>query len=282
MRSRGPWAVLAAALCIGIVGCGGGSDEGSSGESRPAEGATQRARFAPRFHGTRIEDFSQVQAAPGAVAEVPEPLGGPGRVLAMTVDDGDVYPITPTENPRAQLSSPANIEPGDDLWWSTEFLLPGSFPSYVPGWVTVMEGPYGPPYEETPPWHLEVHEGRIQWSRNGTYGFDVPWQMPLVRDEWITVVVHTRFATDGFVEMWVDGKQVTFFPGDTRNPTGIAPTHRLQMETMDSTNDEAPNSIYIQNYREVGMFETVETYARGLTIGHSRASVERALRGGRT
>ncbi len=54
------------------------------------------------------------------------------------------------------------------------------------------------------------------------------------------------------------------------------------METLDSTNDGAPNSLYIQNYREVGMFETVTTYARGLTIGRSRVAVERPLVGNGT
>lgn len=280
MRSRGIWAPGGAALCAAMlagalaIGCG-------LGGRRTGESGTSRARFAPSFHGTRIADFSLVQAAPGAIAEVPEPLGGAGRVLAMTVDDGDVYPITPTENPRAQLSSPPNIEPGDELWWSTEFLLPESFPSNVPGWVTVMEGPYGPPYEETPPWHIEVHEDRIRWSRNGTYGFDVPWEMPLVKSRWISAIVHERFAEQGFVEMWIDGEPVTFFAGGTYDPSHLAPTRRLRMETMDSTNDGAPNSLYIQNYREAGMFESVETYARGLTIGRSRAAVERALRQGR-
>jgi hypothetical protein len=268
MRPRGTWTLTGAAICLAL-GVGLLVIQGCSGERETTGG-----RFAPSFKGTQISDFPLVQAAPGAIAEVPEPLGGPGRVLAMTVDDGDVYPITPTENPRAQLASPANIEPGDELWWSTEFLLPDSFPSSVPGWVTVMEGPYGPPYGETPPWHLEVQEDQIRWSRNGTYGFDVPWQTPLVKGRWITVMVHERFARDGFVEMWIDGKQVTFFPGTTLNPNHIAPTQRLEMEIMDSTNDGAPNSIYIQNYREAGMFESVETYARGLTIGPSRAAVE--------
>jgi len=281
MPSRGTPARLGAALCLalalGALAGGCGSSAGGAPETQ-APGT----RFVPPFHGTRIADFALVQAAPGAIAEVPEPLGGPGRVLAMTVDDADVYPVTPTADPRAQLASPAEIEPGEELWWGTEFLLPGSFPSSVPGWVTVMEGPYGPPYGETPPWHLEVHEDLIRWSRNGTYGFDVPWEMPLVRDRWVTVLVHTRFAEDGFVEMWVDGRQVTFFAGGTANPNGVAPTQRLEMMTRDSTNDGAPNSIYIQNYRKAGMFESVETYARGLTIARTRAAVERALRQGRT
>jgi hypothetical protein len=276
MRSRGRptlpgtgLSLFVALALIAIQGC-------SSEHERP------RVRSTASFHGARIDDFPLVQAAPGAIAEVPEPLGGRGRVLAMTVDDADVYPITPTENPRAQLASPANIEPGDELWWSTEFLLSASFPTSVPGWVTVTEGPYGPPYGETPPWHLEVHEEQIRWSRNGTYGFDVPWAMPLVRNRWVAVLVHTRFAPDGFVEMWIDGNQVTFFPGGTYNPEHLAPTQRLDMETEDSTNDGGPNSLYIQNYRKAGMFESVETYARGLAIGPSRASVERPPREGGT
>ena len=190
------------------------------------------------FKATHIEEFWLNQSAPGAVTEVPDPAGSGESVFQMTVGDKDVYPITPTENPRAELVSTPTINPGDELWWSSKFYLPSSFPSSIPSWLTLMEGPYGSPFNGTPPWHIEVSGEHIQWSRNGTYNWDVPWQMPLVKDSWVSVMVHEKFASEGWVEMWIDGKQIDFFSASTYNPNHVAPTQRLEMQTMDASNDD--------------------------------------------
>src|SRR4051794_328863 len=58
------------------------------------------------FAGTTIGAFATNQSAPGAVTEVPDPTGGRQKVLSLTVHDDDVAPVTPTENPRAQLLTP--------------------------------------------------------------------------------------------------------------------------------------------------------------------------------
>jgi len=226
------------------------------------------------FEGSRIGDFAMNQSAPGAVTEVADPAGSGESVLQMTVSDQDVAPVTPTENPRAQLLSPSIINPGDEFWWSSKFFLPADFPTSIPGWLTVMEGPYGPPFEGTPPWHLEVSGSQIQWSRNGTYNWDVPWQMPLVRGSWVNVVLHDRFATDGFVEMWINGQQVNFFEAGSYNPNHEAQTQRLSMATMDSSNDGGANFAVIQSYREVGMFQSVSLLQGPMTLGTTRAAVE--------
>ncbi len=226
------------------------------------------------FKGVRIRDFRLNQSAPGAVTEVPDPAGGGSQVLKMTVADGDVYPITPTADPRAQLLSPSIIEPGEEFWWSGRFFLPSDFPSSVPGWLTVMEGPYGEPFAGTPPWHIEVNGSTLRWSRNSTYGWDVPWQVPLTRDRWVSVIVHERFAADGWVEMWVDGQQVTFFSGAGYNPRHEAPTTRLAMATRDRSNDGGPNFTVIQNYRKAGMFSSVSLFQGPMAIGTTRDSVE--------
>jgi len=225
------------------------------------------------FTGTRIADFDLKQAAPGAITEVPDPLDSSRTVLQMTVDDADVYPITPTGDPRAQLLSPEIFESGDEFWWNSEFLLPTDFPSSVPGWVTLLEGPYGEPFDGTPPWHIEANGEHLQWSRNGTYDWDVPWQMPLVKGRWIHVLVHERFAPDGWVEMWIDGQPITFFGGGTYNPAQEAPTTRLQMQTLDSSNAGGPNFAVIQSYRKKGMFETLTIFQGPMRIGETRASV---------
>ncbi|MGH3430190.1 MAG: hypothetical protein ACRDQZ_21920, partial [Mycobacteriales bacterium] len=102
----------------------------------------------------------------------------------------------------------------------------------------------------------------------------VPWQMPLVRGSWVNVLLHERFGTDGFVEMWIDGQQITFFSGGTYNPNKEAPTQRLAMKTMDHTNSGGPNFAVIQSYRKAGMFSSVSLFQGPMTLGTTRASVE--------
>ena len=152
--------------------------------------------------------------------------------------------------------------------------MPANFPSSVPGWLTVLEGPYGRPFNGTPPWHIEVNGEHIQWSRNGTYNWDVPWQMPLVRGSWVNVMVHEKFATEGWVEMWINGKQINFFSGGTYNPDHVASTTHLAMKTMDASNDAGPNNIHLMNYRKVGMFNSVTLDEGPLAIGSTQASIE--------
>jgi hypothetical protein len=226
------------------------------------------------FYGDNVSDFALNQSAPDAVSEVADPAGSGQSVMKMTVDNSDVAPVTPTSDPRAQLLSPSIIDNGDEFWWSGRFFLPSDFPTSVPGWLTVMEGPYGEPFDGTPPWHIEVNGSHIQWSRNDSYRYDVPWQMPLVRSQWIDVVVHERFAADGWVEMWVDGQQITFFDSGTYNPGHVAPTTRLAMATRDHSNDEGPNFTVIQSYRKAGMFSSVSLFQGPMAIGRTRTVVE--------
>jgi len=224
------------------------------------------------FSGARIGDFAQIQAAPGAIAEVPDPLGSGQTVLRMTVSDKDVYPITPTDNPRAQALSTSIVNPGAEVWLSTKFMLPADFPSNVPGWMSLVSI-YGPPYNGASPWCIGIGGGSFNWQRNGTYNWDVPWEAPMARGRWVTVLLHERFATDGWVEMWIDGNPVKFFPGNTYNPSRHAATEKLTMQTMDSSNNGGANAAKIMQYREAGMFETATVYFGALKLGRTRASV---------
>lgn len=220
----------------------------------------------PIFEGDEIDDFEAIEAAPMAITEVPDPLGSGETVLKMTVDDDDVAPITPTDNPRAQALSPDVIENGDEFWMKTKFMLPQDFPP-VTGWMSLVEI-FGPPYSGSSPWGIGVEGNKFSWMRNRTYGYDVPWEMSLQKGVWVNLLLHERFATDGWVEMWIDGQPVTFFPG---KPTA---TQKLEMETMDSSNSGGANSAKIMQYREAGMFETGTLYFGALKIGDSRESVE--------
>ena len=223
------------------------------------------------FSGSRISDFAQIQAAPGAITEVSDPLGSGQTVLKMTVSDKDVAPITPTENPRAQALSTSVISPGTEVWVSTKFLLPSNFPSNVPGWMSLVSI-YGPPYNGPSPWCIGIGGTHFNWQRNGTYNWDIPWEAPLVRGRWVNVLLHERFATDGWVEMWIDGNPVKFFSG-TYNPNHVSTTEHLNMKTVDSSNNGGANAAKIMQYRQAGMFETATVYFGALKIGKTRASV---------
>jgi hypothetical protein len=227
---------------------------------------------APLFNGDSIGDFAQVQSAPRAISEVPDPLGSGETVFKLTVNDKDVYPVTPTENPRAQALSPSLIEPGDEFWLETKFMLPQDFPT-VPGWMSLVSI-YGPPFQGSSPWQIEVSGDEINWQRNDTYRYDVPWRMPLAKGRWVSILLHERFAADGWVEMWVDGEKVTFFPAGNYNPDAHQPAELLEMATMDSSNNGGANSAKIMQYREEGMFSSASVYFGALKLGESRASVE--------
>lgn len=225
------------------------------------------------FAGTRIKDFALTQAAPGAITEVADPAGGGETVFKMTVSDKDVAPVTPTENPRAQLLTPDLIKSGREFWLQTKFLLPQDFPSSVPGWMALAEI-YGEPFGGSSPWQIDIEGDHICWTRNRTYKYDTPWQMPITKGRWITILLHERFAADGWVEMWVDGAPVRFFSGGSYNPSKAPATEHLAMATMDSSNNGASgNAAKIMNYREAGMFASTTIYFGGLRIGTTRASV---------
>jgi Polysaccharide lyase len=221
------------------------------------------------FDGTSLGDFG-IEAAPHAVTEVADPDGSGETVFKMSVRNSDVYPLTPTDNPRAQALSPALIEPGDEFWLSTKFLIPEGFP-FVNGWMSLVSI-YGPPFEGSSPWQISVNEDEFRWMRED--GRSIPWHVPLVEGAWQTVTLHERFGTNGFVEMWWDGERITFYqPGDA-NPDHEPETAHLEIPTMDSSNDAGPNSAKIMQYRMKDMFSTASVYFGALKLGSTRASVE--------
>ncbi len=201
-------------------------------------------------------------------APTPSPIPNPSELL---FSGSRIAPITPTENPRAQALSTSVISPGTELWLSTKFMLPSNFPSSVPGWMSLVSI-YGAPFNGSSPWCIGIGGTHFNWHRNGTYNWDIPWEAPLVRGRWVNVLLHERFATDGWVEMWIDGNPVKFFSG-TYNPNHVSTTEHLNMKTVDSSNNGGANAAKIMQYRQAGMFETATVYFGALKIGKTRASV---------
>jgi hypothetical protein len=225
------------------------------------------------FSGSKIGDFLYNQSAPGAITEVADPSGGNEPTLKMTVADDDVAPVTPTDDPRAQLLTPAFVNPGDELWWHARFYMPKDYPADVPGWQNIIEGPYGLPYGGAPSFSISADEGDFRFQRNENYDCDIPWSAPIVRGQWVDVLTHMRFASDGWVELWIDGQQINFFESSSFNPNHEGQTTRLNYRTMDDRNDGGPNFFVIQNYRKKGMFDSTTIYHGPTEIGTTRASV---------
>jgi hypothetical protein len=202
---------------------------------------------------------------PERISIVADPLGIPRQVARFRVYDGDTGP---TDNPRAQIGSSAQIRAGQEVWigWST--LFPTSFPRYVPGWLT-FASTYGPPSDGTGPLTLQVQGGDIRWQRNKTYGWDIPWRMPLIRGRWIDFVVHERLshsARRGFFELWVN-------TGGGWRRQRLAGQLRLRMQTMDASNGAGPNQHRLSLYRKRGMFRVVTLYHASHRVGTSFGAV---------
>jgi hypothetical protein len=224
------------------------------------------------FSGAKVKDYWMQQAAPSAITEVPDPLGSGASVLKMTVSNSDIAPITPTDNPRAQLLSPEMLKPGQEFWMQEKFLIPADMPS-IPGWMSLM-AIYGPPFNGTGPWDVEIAENELRWQRNNSYKWDIPWRTPLVKGQWTTITVHMLLATSGWVEMWINGQPIKFFSKGAYNPLKEAETQRLAMKTMDSSNSGGPNSARIMQYREAGMFQNGSVYFGALKVGTTLAAVQ--------
>ena len=207
---------------------------------------------------------------PERVFVVDDPAGSRRKVLRFDVRSSDTGP---TENPRAQLETPADFNVGDDRYAGFAYYFPDDFPSELPpqAWIALGSVAYGPPFDGAGPISIRVQnnvdDGRaeLRWQRNDTYDNDIPWVGPKleeVKGRWVRFVVRAKLSRDserGFVELWMDSGS-----GWKKQP--LDGKDRLHMITYDASNDGGPNSSRLALYYRQDIEGPLAMYHGGLTI----------------
>ena len=236
----------------------------------PAAVASQPVNTAESFNGTTKARWSDQSAAADRVQQLENALGLRGPVLRFTAYDGDVAPLTPTSNPRAQLVGPSTIRRGAEVWESWRMFLPASFPDVPPSdWLVLVTPAYGPPYGGPPPLILEVEGSRLTLRAN-VYAVTSPtpiWSAPFTRDRWTRYTLHFDFAEKGWVELYVDGRPQWLRAA--RRPR----VHRLDLSLVNPSNDGGANSARLSIYYQLGSFSQVTAYFADFRVGATRAAV---------
>jgi hypothetical protein len=110
---------------------------------------------------------------------------------------------------------------------------------------------------------------KLFYRRGAEYGFDQPWEMPLLKGRWIDFVFHVRMSkrrATGFREQWVNvgtGWKRSLFDGKDH----------LRMQTMTRANAGGPNHSKVSLYYRRGSFDEASVYFAAHKIGTSFQAV---------
>ncbi|HUB99111.1 MAG TPA: heparin lyase I family protein [Solirubrobacterales bacterium] len=213
-----------------------------------------------------IYDFPERLLASSSRAQmVPDPAGSDRSVISLTCLNGDTG--NPTPNPRAQLGTAYILKPESTYWGRTRIFFPKDFPTFRT-WMTLVSI-WAPPYGgDGAPFHFMSWNGtNLEVERNSNSHDDTPLAMPITRGQWMDLLWCERLSkTDGFVEVWVDGKQQTFENGQAR----------LAYPTIDNTNSGGNQNLRLEVYyahNGIPNGQPVTVLFDGLYVGTSRESV---------
>jgi len=220
------------------------------------------------FNGANKSVWQDQSATSTRVRRVWDPSGGPGMALKFTAYNTDVFPLTPTGNPRAQLVTYLPVRPGAQFWESFEVYLPPNFPvaETDKGWLSLGSPAFGQPWKGTPPVSLSIANGDFQFQRNGyaTVPWQVAWQTPVVLGQWIRFTWHLRLSQNGFVQLWMNNQPAELVDGVKSSTT-------LNLPVLDPTNDRGPWISQLSVYFKHNSFRQVTVYFRDFRIATTEA-----------
>ncbi len=199
-------------------------------------------------------------------------LGDRRKVTRFTVYDSDDQL---TGNPRAQLETAKFWQAGQEHYVGMSFYFPQDFPMQqdTKQWLNLGEV-YGPPYAGASPNGLFVKRvstgGQvIAWQRNGQYGWDRPFELPLVKGRWHDLVFRIKLSSDpqvGFWEAWAN-------TGGGWQRLKLKGMDRLYSQTIDPSNNGGGNYHKLAHYRSKGMWPVATHFAADHRIGSSFEAV---------
>jgi hypothetical protein len=230
------------------------------------------------FNGSSKSAWHDESASANRIVAAPETTfaaaaaidGDSDPALQFTADNGDVYPLTPTGNPRAQLSTPTGIvRQGTPFWESYEFYLPLNFPvsETYGGWVALGSPFYGAPSAGTPPTEISLNNGEIRFMRDGhaPSPYQTAWEEPIVLGQWIRITWHIMPSTNGWVQLYVNGVPVSLYNGSTSSTT-------LDMPLVDPTNDVGPWYSQMSVYYKLNEFSALTIDFRDFKIATTQTA----------
>jgi Polysaccharide lyase len=224
------------------------------------------------FNGVSTSGWFEQEAASNRIQSIADPDGASDSVLSFTADNADIAPLTPTDNPRAQMSTPTNIlKSGVPFWESYEVYFPTSFPISETngGWLALGSPFYGPPYNGTPSIEMLVDNGRYYWSTDSyaPAGSKVLWSQPVVTGVWTRFTWYVVPSAEGFVELYVNDKPIVeTYNGQTGDGVSIP--------VIDATNYEGPWFSQMSVYYEHNEFSSVNLDFKDFAIASTQTAAE--------
>jgi hypothetical protein len=234
--------------------------------------AAAAARDAPRtgllFNGTNKGAWLLDQSATSTrIRKVRNPAGT-GMALRFQTYNGDVFPLTPTTNPRAQLVTPLPLRPGREFWESYEVYVPTNFPLAAShhGWIALGSPAFGAPFAGSPSVGLEIIDGNFRFQRDGfaTDPWQIAWQTPLVLGHWIRFTWHVLLSESGYVQLFMNNQQLELADGAAKSTT-------LYMPVIDQTNSLGPWFSQLSVYYKRNTFPHITLYFRDFRIATTEA-----------
>ena len=240
---------------------------GSTGAAGAGPVTAQRSGLL--FNGSNKGAWADQSAVVSRIQEVRDPATGVGKVLRFVAYNSDVFPITPTQNPRAQLVTPLRVRPGGQFWESYEVYVPRSFPvaRTYHAWVALGSPAYGAPWAGSPSIELGINAGHFRFQRNGfaDHPWQIAWQMPLVLGRWVRFTWHVLLSRQGFAQLYVDNSPVALASGGSRSTT-------LAMPVIDQSNGIGPWFSQLSVYFQHNAFSKLTLYFKDFRIGTSEAA----------
>lgn len=221
----------------------------------------------------------QQSAGDNRLEIVPDPLGNNRQVQKWTVLDNDVFPLTPTDNPRAQILSPDFWDNGEEYYVGISYYFPSIPRSALSddNWNS-LGSVYGPPTEgASNGTFLSIQHGGPNGAAPSFYmRINYPtikniWTMPAVTGKWVDVIHRIKLSTSdavGFREMWIN-TGIGFIKQALNGST--APYFHV---TMSPANDDGPNFVKQSQYRRKGMFSTMTSYSTPIKVATSFDEVD--------